>query len=87
MRSGPLAGAAIRAGGDHAASGAAHCLRLAAAPTFALMAAWEASDDGASAAVCTAIHAPALLDGMTIMYLLMGVFHAAPWLNLLARRT
>lgn len=54
-------------------------LSLAATPTFALMALLAAifGDSG--------MHG-GLADSMALMYLLMSVFHAAPWLRWLATR-
>ena len=69
-----------------ASFGAADCLSLAAAPTFALMAlltAW-ANDDHA-AALCTQAGLSSPITGMIPMYLLMAAFHLAPWLRLMAR--
>ena len=65
-------------------------LGLAAAPTFAAMALLTAaSGDGAMGALCTSQggQGASPLGGMVLMYLLMSVFHAAPWLRLLHRRT
>jgi isocitrate/isopropylmalate dehydrogenase len=62
---------------------AAKAISYAASPTFALM------------ALVTQVHGstPDMMGmpmasptGMTAMYLLMSVFHASPWLNLLARQ-
>lgn len=71
-----------------AAQGAAEWLSLAAAPTFAAMAAATALGGGAADMVCLPAEAPPLigpltgsLTGMTTMYLLMSAFHAAPWLR------
>ena len=61
---------------------AADGLRLAASPTFAVMALLTA---GAPAdMICSAAHASPL-SGMAPMYLLMSAFHAGPWLRLLSR--
>jgi hypothetical protein len=58
-------------------------LALAAAPTFAIMALLAGVlDSGPGEMLCSA--APASpLSGMATMYLLMSVFHAAPWLRLM----
>ncbi|HZR72154.1 hypothetical protein [Bradyrhizobium sp.] len=61
-------------------------LHLAAAPAFALMAlATAASDSSAPMALCS-VGAGFGLGGMTPMYMLMAVFHSAPWLKLISRR-
>ena len=73
------------AGGGYAASGAAAWLALAAAPTFALMALWTGFFSGPPGLLCTAQGSPPL-SGMTVMYLLMSAFHAAPWLRLITGR-
>lgn len=65
-------------------------LGFAAAPTFAAMALLTAaSGDGAMDALCTSQGGPGAspFGGMVLMYVLMSVFHAAPWLRLLHRRT
>ena len=63
---------------------AAALLRFAAAPVFAAMAlvTWIG---GPAQMLCSA-GPPSPLSGMIPMYLLMSAFHAAPWLNLAARR-
>ena len=69
-----------------AALGVADWLGLAAAPTFAVMALLTSvSGDGADM-ICLTMHDASPLGGMAPMYLLMGVFHAAPWLRLISRR-
>jgi hypothetical protein len=61
-------------------------LGLAATPGFALMAlVTSLAHDGATDLLCSAAHAPWSIGGMAPMYLLMSVFHAAPWLRLAAR--
>jgi hypothetical protein len=65
--------------------GAAGWLSLAAAPTFAIMALMTAVlGGGAPEALCSSASP---LGGMVPMYLLMSVFHSAPWLKLIAGRT
>jgi hypothetical protein len=57
--------------------GLAALLRLAAAPTFAIMAVVTVlSGDAARALLC----GPMQANEMALMYLLMSIFHAAPWL-------
>ena len=60
-------------------------LGLAAAPTFALMA-WISAVGSADMAMCSAAPAFMPINDMALMYLLMGVFHLSPWLNLLSHR-
>jgi hypothetical protein len=36
--------------------------------------------------LCSAMPGGSLLGGMIPMYLLMSIFHAAPWLKLISRR-
>ncbi|CAN5819753.1 membrane protein [soil metagenome] len=67
--------------------GAAHWLSLAAAPTFTTMAVLSLlMDDGRSDLICSASRGPAWLLGMAPMYMLMGVFHLAPWLRSITGR-
>jgi hypothetical protein len=72
--------------GNAAALGAADWLCLAAAPTFAIMALLTSvlGSDRLDV-LCSAAHASPL-GGMVPMYLLMSVFHSAPWLKLISRR-
>jgi hypothetical protein len=57
-------------------------LALAAAPTLAVMAVIAALP-GAPTALCA--HDASALSGMGVMYLLMSLFHAGPWLKLIGR--
>lgn len=61
-------------------------LCLAAAPTFAIMALFSGMSSANPQGVCGLMQTSSPLNGMTCMYLLMGAFHSAPWLNLLAAR-
>jgi hypothetical protein len=80
---------AYAGGGDASAPGAsavggAGWLSLAAAPTFAIMALLAGtSGDASPDMLCSAAHHAAPLSGMVPMYVLMSVFHAAPWLRLI----
>lgn len=72
---------------DAAPMGAADWLSLAAAPVFAIMALLTAMQhDGTADLLCSAGHGSSPLSGMTLMYGLMSVFHAAPWVRLVSRR-
>jgi hypothetical protein len=69
---------------SEARSGDAAWLRLAASPTFAVMALATAMG-GPAEVVCSAAHASPL-SGMVAMYALMSAFHCGPWLRLFASR-
>ena len=60
-------------------------LSFAATPVFALMALMTAAfgSDGAGL-LCGVTHDNSVFGGMVPMYLLMSMFHAAPWLKLIA---
>jgi hypothetical protein len=67
--------------------GAADGLRLAAAPAFAIMALLTGVlGGGQMPMICSATQGASRLAGMVPMYLLMSVFHSAPWLKLIANR-
>jgi hypothetical protein len=63
---------------------AAPWLSLAATPTFAVMAFLSSFGGDATDVLCAATHGPFPLTGMVPMYLLMSIFHAAPWLRLMS---
>jgi hypothetical protein len=65
-----------------ASLGAADWLALAAAPTFALMAALTTLGVVGHAVPLCGEMSPSPLSGMGSMYLLMSAFHLAPWLRL-----
>ena len=75
-----------RAGGGAASSGPAGWLGLAAAPTFAIMALWTGLFSGQPDMLCMAMQGSSPMSGMTLMYLLMSLFHTAPWLRLISSR-
>jgi hypothetical protein len=61
-------------------------LCLAAAPTFATMAVLTAVlGSGSLEMLCTAGQGMSALGGMVPMYLLMSLFHSAPWLKLVTQ--
>ena len=67
--------------------GVAHWLSLAAAPTFAALALLNgAFAAGQPSPLCAAAPGAWPVGDMGLMYLLMSVFHTAPWLRLLAAR-
>ncbi|MDA8363788.1 MAG: hypothetical protein M0Z84_08225 [Gammaproteobacteria bacterium] len=75
--------------GEGARSGAAapagaRWLGLAAAPTFAIMALWTALSSAPSGMPDMEMRGSSALSGMTLMYLMMSVFHLSPWLTLIA---
>ena len=74
------------AGGGSTAPGMARWLGLAAAPTFAIMALWNGFFSGQPDMLCMAMQGSSPMNGMTVMYLLMSAFHAAPWLRLISSR-
>jgi hypothetical protein len=73
-------------GSGDGAFGVADWLRLAAAPTFAIMALVTGLLGGAAPdGLCSAMRASPLC-GMALMYALMSLFHAPPWLKLIPSR-
>jgi hypothetical protein len=70
--------------GKPAALGAAGWLSLAAAPAFAVMALLAGVEGDSAGMMCVAAHGQSPMNGMVPMYLLMGLFHSAPWLKLLS---
>jgi hypothetical protein len=68
-----------------AARDAAEWLRLAAAPTFLVMALLTGVlGGGRMAMMCSGLRDSSPLTGMAPMYLLMSAFHSAPWLKLIS---
>ena len=67
-----------------AALAAAGWLRLAAAPTFAVMALLTGVRGGVPDMLCA--HDASPFSGMAAMYWLMSAFHLAPWLKLITSR-
>jgi hypothetical protein len=63
-------------------SRAATALRLAAAPTFAVLALLN----GGAGTEMLCLHGASPLDSMRLMYGLMCVFHLGPWFRVIAQR-
>jgi hypothetical protein len=78
-----LAGARVK-DGRAVARGAAHCLILAAAPAFAVMALGSGLLGGDPEKMTCSTHEASPLNGMAVMYVLMSAFHLPPWLKLIA---
>jgi hypothetical protein len=75
----------VIAAGTVGGAGLAKWLGLAASPTFAAMALLTSVGNAPMVAICSGM--PGFpLGGMVPMYLLMSVFHATPWLRLIAGR-
>jgi hypothetical protein len=76
----------IRDGSGSADAGStADWLCLAATPAFAAMALLTILFGGGPPDIfCSAAHDASPLSGMAAMYLLMSVFHSAPWLKLIS---
>jgi hypothetical protein len=73
-------------GGGPSLDRAAHWLCLAVAPAFAVAALHSGVHaDGPAQMICAPVHHGAP-DAMTLMYALMSVAHAPPWLKLISRR-
>ena len=58
-------------------------LHLAATPTFALMALLTSVGSDGQPMTCLGMTGSSALDSMGLMYLLMSISHAAPWVRLL----
>lgn len=71
--------------GHVAAPGAAGWLGLAATPTFGLMVVWTVVFSSPPD-ICMSAHDASPFNGMALMYTLMSIFHAAPWLRLISSR-
>ena len=71
--------------GSIAAPSAAGLLSLGAAPVLALMALWTGLF-GQPDMLCMSMHHTSWLNGMALMYTLMSIFHAGPWMKLISSR-
>jgi len=60
-------------------------LRLAASPTFALMA-WVSAAGTPQITLCSHVAGVLPIDDMAWMYVLMSLFHLSPWLELASGR-
>ena len=68
-------------------TGADRVLSFAAAPVFAVMAILTGIPlGGMPVMVCSANQGPSPLNGMAMMYLLMGALHLGPWLRRIPSR-
>lgn len=74
-----------RSGSGGAAPGLVNALGYAAAPVFAAMAVVTGLSGGEADVLCTSLHGGSPFGGMGVMYALMSLFHAGPWLKLLRR--
>ena len=81
----PSSAALEAAGSLRQARGVAGWLALAASPSFAGMACLTAGD-GHPMDFCSSEPSILPIDGMTMMYLLMGLFHLPPWLKIASSR-
>lgn len=72
-------------GSGHAAPGMAGLLGFAGTPVFVVMALWTGLSGGPGDMLCMSQN-PSLIGGMDVMYALMAVFHAGPWLRLVQGR-
>lgn len=67
---------------------AANGIAFAAAPTFAVLAGLTlVLEAGPPDVLCAATQHGSSLNGMAVMYALMGVFHSTPWLRLVSSRS
>ena len=83
--SGAQFGGCVVGSGSMAAPGVAGLLSLGAAPVFALMALWTGLF-GQPETLCMSMYDASPLNGMALMYTLMSIFHAAPWMKLISSR-
>jgi len=67
--------------------GASDWIALAAAPIFAILAGLAfILEAGPPDVLCSATQHASPLNGMTVMYALMSVFHSTPWVRLVSGR-
>src|SRR4029453_12915314 len=76
----------ICAGCGHAAAGLAVWLRLAPPPALKPRGPWSRFFPGQPDMLCMAMQGSSPVSGMTVMYVLMSAFHAAPWLRFISSR-
>ncbi|MGA2998875.1 hypothetical protein [Bradyrhizobium sp.] len=73
-------------GGAMAGLVVAKWLRLAATPSFSIMALLTVALDSSQPNALCLTAGSLQFGGMAPMYLLMAIFHSMPWLNLVSRR-
>lgn len=73
-------------GSGIAAPDVAGWLGLAAMPTFAIMALWTGLFSAQPDMLCMVMQDTWPMNGMALMYALMSLFHAVPWLKLISSR-
>jgi hypothetical protein len=80
-----MRGARADSGSGQTAPGIARLLGFTATPVFALMALWTGFSGWPADMLCMPTQGTSPFNDMAVMYGLMALFHAAPWLRLVQR--